>query len=724
MAYADRIEGELLRFTFKAPERGFAVARLKIADASEITIVGPLSGLHEGQRLSAEGQWGMDAKFGKQFRVESFLVEDPRTLRGMEKYLASSLPGVGEELARRIVEHFGLDTLSVLADAPERLAEVPGVRGKTLERIREQFTEGQAEQQVMVMLRGFDLPPGTAQRVIERFGRDSHAIVQRTPYRLTEVKGIGFRTADQVALSNGVARDAPERVAAAIQFVIEGCEDEGSCYLPEAVLVERVCGFGVDVGPVRQQLDQLAGLGRVVRKDAIGSVVYAERERPIYRVQVDRIEANVARLLRARVTAAAPLAVDLAAAQATAGIELSDVQGEAVRTALTSGVTVITGGPGTGKTTIVRVLLAAAMQRGLKVALASPTGRAARRLAESCAGVAGPAEARTLHRLLEFNPAGGGFVRGAEKPLEADLVIVDEASMVDLRLAESLLLALGPRARLVLVGDVDQLPSVGAGRLLADIIRSDGVPVSRLDVIYRQAEASSIVRNAWRVNQGEVPVSSEQEAGVARDFFVLRQEDAEELRGLLVRVLTERLPKLGFDPVRDVQVLTPMHAGPLGTVALNQLLQDTLNPRAGLLGGQELTIGKRVFRPGDRILQTRNDYDLDVFNGDVGRVIEVSAAGLSANFDGRVVQLGLVPLEAVEHAYCISIHKSQGSEYPAVITIVHHSHFVMLRRNLLYTAMTRARKFSCLLTSGRGLVTAVSRPGEDNRWTGLRERLL
>lgn len=724
MAYADRIEGELLRFTFKAPDRGFAVARLKIADASEITVVGALAGLHEGQRISAEGQWGMDAKFGKQFRVETFLVEDPRTLRGMEKYLASALPGIGEELARRIVEHFGLDTLQILADAPERLAEVQGVKGKTLDKIREQFTDGQAEQELMVMLRGFDLPPGTAQRVIERFGKDAHAIVQRTPYRLTEVKGIGFRTADQIALSNGVARDAPERVAAAIQFVLEACEDEGSCYLPEAVVVERVCGFDVDIAIVRQQIDQLTGLGRIVRKDAIGTTVYPERERPIYRVQMDRIEANVARLLRARVTAAAPLAVDIAAAQATAGIELSDAQGEAVRMALTSGVTVLTGGPGTGKTTIVRVLLAAANQRGLKVSLASPTGRAARRLTESCAGVAGQADARTLHRLLEFNPMNGGFVRGQEKPLEADIVLVDEASMVDIRLMESLLLALGPRARLVLVGDVDQLPSVGAGRVLADIIRSDGVPVARLTTIYRQAQESSIVKNAWRVNQGEVPVSSELEPGVARDFFVLRQEDAEEARALLLRVITERLPKLGFDPIRDVQVLSPMHAGPLGTIVLNQALQDALNPRAGLLGGHELTIGRKVFRAGDRILQTRNDYDLDIFNGDVGRVSDVSAAGLSANFDGRIVQLGLVPLESVEHAYCISIHKSQGSEYPAVITIVHHSHFVMLRRNLLYTAMTRARRFVCLITSGRGLVTAVSRPGEDNRWTGLRERLI
>ncbi len=723
MAYVDRIEGEVLRFTFRAAERGFAVLKLKAADALEITVVGALAGLHEGQRISATGQWAEDPKFGKQFRVENFLVEEPRTLRGMEKYLASALPGVGEELARRIVEHFGLDTLQVLADAPDRLIEVAGVRGKTLEKIKEQFTEGRAEQELLVMLRGFDLPAGTAHRVIERFGTGAHALVLRTPYRLTEVRGIGFKTADQIALSNGVQRDAPERIAAAIQYVLEGCEDEGSCYLPEAVVVERVIAFDIEVGAVRAQVDQLAALGRIVRKDVIGTTVYPERERPIYRVVMDRVEANVARMLRVRVTAAPALAVDIVAAQASAGIELSEQQGEAIRTALTSGLTVITGGPGTGKTTIVRVLLAAANQRGLKVALASPTGRAARRLSETCRTAAGAQEAKTLHRLLEFNPMDGGFTRGAEKPLEADLVLVDEASMVDLKLMESLLLALGPKARLVLVGDVDQLPSVGAGRVLADVIASGGVPIARLTTIYRQAQESSIVRNAWRVNQGEVPISSEHEPGMARDFFVLRQEDAEDARGLLLRVILERLPRLGFDPVRDVQVLTPMHGGPLGTVMLNQVLQDSLNPRGGILGGQELAIGKRVFRAGDRILQTRNDYDLDVFNGDVGRVVEVSAAGLAADFDGRVVQLSLVALESVEHAYAISIHKSQGSEYPAVLAIVHHSHFVMLRRNLLYTALTRARKFVCLITSGRGLVTAVSRPGEDNRWTGLRQRL-
>lgn len=723
MAYSDRLEGEILRFTFRAPERGFAVARMRIADATEVTVVGPIAGLHEGQRIAAEGQWGMDAKFGKQFKVEKFLVEDPRTMRGMEKYLASALPGVGEELARRIVEHFGLDTLTVLADNPERLAEVPGIRGKTLEKLQEQFVEGKAEQQLLVMLRGFDMPAGMAHRVIERFGKDAHALVMRSPYRLTEVKGIGFRTADQIALGNGVQRDAPERIGAAIVFVLESCEDEGSCYLPEAVVVERVCGFDIDIAPVRAQLDQLASLGRIVRKDAIGATTYPERERPIYRVAMDRIEANVARMLRQRVLAAPALAVDVSAAQASAGIELSEQQASAIQTALNSGLTVITGGPGTGKTTIVRVLLAAAHQRSLKVALASPTGRAARRLAESCATNAGPADAKTLHRLLEFNPMDGGFVRGPEKPLEADLVLVDEASMVDLKLMESLLQALGPRARLVLVGDVDQLPSVGAGRVLGDIIASDGVPIARLTAIYRQALESSIVRNAWRVNRGEVPVSSELEPGTARDFFVVRQEDADEARSLLLRVITERLPRLGFDPARDVQVLTPMHAGPLGTVMLNQVLQDALNPRAGLLGGNELTVGRKVFRAGDRILQTRNDYDLDIFNGDVGRVSEVSGAGLAADFDGRSVQLSLVALESVEHAYAISIHKSQGSEYPAVVAIVHHSHFVMLRRNLLYTALTRARKFVCLVSSGRGLTTAVSRPGEDNRWTGLKQRL-
>lgn len=703
--YADRVEGEVVGFTFKAEERGFAVARLR-TEAGEVVIVGALAHLVEGQRLVAEGQWVQDSRFGRQFKVERSLVEDPRTLRGMERYLASTLPGVGEELARRIVEHFGLECLRVIQETPERLAEVPGIRGKTLERIQAEARVEQAGREVMVMLRGWELSPSVCRRVIEAFGADALAVVQRRPYRLTEVKGVGFRTADAIARAQGVQRDDPDRVAAAVQYLLESAEEDGSCFLPEGVLVARLQELEVDGRVAVATLDQLAGRGLVTRMDAP-----TEPARPVYRPSMARTEAAVARRLRDR-AGGAPVAVDLRPLEARLDIELSAGQREAVRVALGHAASVITGGPGTGKTTVVKVLLAAARQRGERWLLCAPTGRAARRLAETTGQ-----EARTIHRLLEVQIPSMEFKKGEDDPLDADAVLVDEASMVDIRLMESLLAALPDRARLVLVGDHDQLPSVGPGRVLRDCIGSGRVPVARLTEVYRQAQDSGIVKNAWRINHGELPVSGEREEG-RRDCFVLEREDALDLRQLLVQVVVERLPRHGFDPRADVQVLTPMHAGPLGTVALNEALQATLNPT-----GPELRVGKRVFRLGDRVIQTRNDYENDVFNGDVGTVVEAHPASLTVDYDGRRVDYPPDGLDTLELAYAISIHKSQGSEYPAVVVVVHHAHFVMLRRNLLYTGLTRARRFACVLASHRALRTAVGRTGGDERYTGLEGRL-
>lgn len=699
--YADRVEGEVVGFTFKAEERGFAVARLR-TEAGEVTAVGALAHLVEGQRVVAEGQWVQDSRFGRQFKVERSLVEDPRTLRGMERYLASTLPGVGEELARRIVEHFGLDTLRVIQDAPERLGEVAGIRGKALERIVAEAKVDQAGREVMVVLRGWELSPSVCRRVIGAFGADALSVVRRRPYRLTEVRGIGFRTADAIARANGVDRDDPDRVTAAVEHLLESAEDEGSCFLPEGVLVERLRGLDVDGRVAVAHLDQLSGRGLVTRMDGP-----TEAARPVYRPIMARIEASVARHLRER-AGGTRVEVDLDPLEARLDIELSEGQREAVRIALGHRVSIVTGGPGTGKTTVVKVLLAAARARGERWSLAAPTGRAARRLAETTGQ-----EAKTLHRLLEVQIPSMEFKKGEDDPLDTDAVLVDEASMVDIRLMESLLSALPERARLVLVGDHEQLPSVGPGRVLQDCLRSGAIPVARLTEVYRQARDSGIVKNAGRVNRGELPVSGEREEG-RRDCFVLEREDALELRQLLLQVVVDRLPKRGFDPRADVQVLTPMHAGPLGTAALNEVLQAALNP-----AGPELKVGKRVYRLGDRVLQTRNDYENDVFNGDVGTVVEAHPASLTVDFDGRVVSFSSDALDTLELAYAISIHKSQGSEYPAVVVVVHHAHFVMLRRNLLYTAITRAKRFVCVVGSRRALVTAVGRTGGDERHTGL-----
>jgi exodeoxyribonuclease V alpha subunit len=724
--YSDRLEGEISGFTFRSPDGAFAVARVRVEGAVEVTAVGALAHLFEGQRVACSGQWVADPRWGRQFKVERVLVQEPRTLRGLEKYLVAAIDGVGPELARRIVETFGLDALEVLDRAPERLTEVSGIGARTRERIVGAWQAGAAGRELMVTLGGFGLGPAVCRRVVDRFGKDALAVVARAPYRLTEVRGIGFRTADQIARANGIDVNDPERIAAAIAFCLEEGEEEGSCFLPEGVLLARLGRLDVGRAPAGEQLDVLAALGRVTRHRAS-----LEEARPVYRTATDRMEARVASMLRSRADAAFPATfVDVRAVEARVGLELDEGQRAAVDLALGSSVCVVTGGPGTGKTTIVRVLLAGGKARGERWLLAAPTGRAARRLS----GTTG-AEAKTIHRLLEYSMQDMDFTRNTSNPLEADGVLIDESSMLDLKLTHALLDALPERCRLVLVGDVDQLPSVGAGQVLRDCIDSGGVPVARLTEVYRQARHSGIVRNAHRVNRGELPISAEREPveegaspdapPVTRDFFVLAREDAGDARDLLLQVVAERLPRNGFDPLRDVQVLTPMHAGPLGTVALNEALGAALNPPpSGEAEAQpSLKVGGRIFRLRDRVLQTKNDYDNDIFNGDVGSVVAVEGASLTIDFDGRLVTLSGDALDALDHAFAMSIHKSQGSEYPAVVIALHASHFVMLRRNLLYTAITRAQRFCCVVTSGRALRTAVGRSGGDERHTGLADRL-
>lgn len=744
MSYAEALEGEITGFTFRSPEGAFAVLKLRAANGEEHVVVGPLAHLHEGQRVVAQGQWQTDLRFGRQFKVEQFLVEEPRTIRGMERLLSAALPGVGEELARRIVEAFGLDTLSVLDGEPERLAEVPGIGPKTLERIREQWSTEVVGREVTILLRGHDVPPAACRKVLERFGRNAPAIVAREPYRLTEIPGIGFRTADHIARAHGLDRHDPARLVAALRFVLDEAADEGHCHLPEAVLRERVTALDCEPAAATAAIDRGVAEGRLVRHPGV-----REGDRPVLLPATDRLEATVAAELRLRagpLDLAGPL-LDalLVQAERAAGLDLAPGQREALSLALRSRVVVLTGGPGTGKTTIVRALLAAATARKETWRCAAPTGRAARRLTETTGQ-----EAKTLHRLLEIDPATMGFRRNRERPLEADAVLVDEASMVDLALFAALLDALPRGARLVLVGDHQQLPSVGPGRVLADVIQSGAVPVATLTEVYRQAGDSAIVRNAWRVLHGERPVSAErdEDPSLRRDCFVVEREVAEEVREALLEMVTRRLPRLGFDPVVDVQVLCPMHGGPLGTQALNLALQAALNPPreevAGttsapdapllpgglplstLAGGAPpagLKFGRRTFRVGDRVIQLKNDYEREVFNGDVGRVVEALPAALTVDFDGRAVMYTLDALDALDLAYAISVHKSQGSEYPAVILLLHHANWVMLRRNLAYTGLTRARRFACILGSRRGIGAAVSRDGGDERYTLLAKRL-
>jgi exodeoxyribonuclease V alpha subunit len=536
-------------------------------------------------------------------------------------------------------------------------------------------------------------------------------VVQQHPYQLAaEIKGVGFKTADRIARDVGVPIDDPARADAAVVFLLQEAQRSGHCFLPRRELLAHALELKVEQEPTQKAIERLR-----LRGDVVVHRTLDPSTQPIYHPSLERAEQQVAVRLKELMGAKPAEAVNpaqLAKVAEQLSIDLNVGQARAITQAMRHGVCVITGGPGTGKTTIVQVLMALARQQEHKWLLAAPTGRAARRLAEATNG-----EAKTIHRLLEFNGRTGQFNRGHQNPLEADGVLIDEASMVDVRLMSSLVAALPTGCRLVLVGDADQLPSVGPGRVLGDVISSGQVPVCTITEVYRQAKGSGIVLNAHRVNEGEAPISGEKE-GHIDDFFEIHRSDALEAQAALLEIVTQRLPKRGFDPMRDVQVLTPMHSGGLGTQTLNKRLQDLLNPEA-----PAVTHGHRTFREGDRVIQLRNDYDNDVFNGDVGVVLRAGGGVLTIDFDGRQVSIKGEAVADIDLAYAISIHKSQGSEYPAVVVAMHRAHFVMLRRNLLYTAITRARKFCCVVGDRWAIHKAVQTRGGDERWTRLAERL-
>jgi exodeoxyribonuclease V alpha subunit len=708
-----RVEAELLGFSFRSDDGGFSVARLKNADGLQIVAVGPLGHVTEGQHLVLQGRWVEHTQFGRQLKVVSLLVEDPRTTLGLERYLGSgAVVGLGREFARRVVATFGLDTLAVIEEEPERLLEVPGIGKKRMERIRDHWQADQENREVHATLHGYGIGRALANKIVDKYAEKSASIITAQPYRLAaEIPGVGFLTADRIARDMGIAEDAPERAEAALIHLLREAQSSGHCFLPRRETTTRAVNLGIGLQAITDATERLR-----LRGDVVLHRTSDPEAQPIYHPVLERAEARVAgrikSLLSERVAGQPIPAPMLDKAEVTMSLALNLGQRGAVSKALQGGVTVITGGPGTGKTTTVRMLMAMATARREHWRLAAPTGRAARRLAEATGS-----DARTIHRLLEYNGRTGRFMRTASNPLECHGVLIDEASMVDIRLMSSLVAALPEGCRLVLVGDSDQLPSVGPGRVLADIIGSGVVPVCTLTEVYRQAQDSGIVRNAHRINQGESPVSGEQEEGVD-DFFEIHRGQPIEAQATILQIVTERLKERGFDPLKDVQVLTPMHSGPLGTQSLNQALQRALNPQ-----GAEVRRGPKIFRVGDRVLQLRNDYDNDIFNGDVGIIEQASSGALTVDFDGRKVTLRGEALGDIDLAYAISIHKSQGSEYPAVVVALHRAHFVMLRRNLLYTAITRAQRFCCVVGDRWAIRTAVATRGGDERWTRLAERL-
>ncbi len=773
----DTLEGIVERITYYNEENGYTVLRLKprgragplLPDQGLITVVGNLPEITPGESLKLHGQWTTHRDHGRQFKAESCEQVRPATIEGIRKYLGSGLiKGVGPVTAERIVKKYGADTLDVLDHQPERIREVLGVGPKRAASIAQAWADQQIIKQVMLFLQSHGVTTGLAVKIFKQYGDAAIDVVQSNPYRLADdVYGIGFKTADKIARELGLPPDSPARVAAGVTYTLSQSADRGHVFLPQSALVREASALlEVKPGQVEAAFDPLIQAEQIRREIVYPIVGALPRQRPDelshpptdeYRDNRERLsltpavdqharalledpaiyltpfyhgEVGVARRLSTLIDAPASRLRQFAAADwprlfneldAVAGrhatARLSDRQREAVRAALgpAGKVTVLTGGPGTGKTTTVRAIITLLERFGKTFALASPTGRAAKRLSE-----ASGRPAKTIHRLLEFSPAEG-FKRDERHPLDVDMLIVDEASMIDLLLMNNLLKAVSPGTHLLLVGDVDQLPSVGAGDVLRDVIDSGRAAVIRLDVIFRQAQDSLIITNAHRINKGQMPQTPT--ARDAGDFFLFVKDDAEQAGELVIDLVARRIPaKFGFDP-GDIQVLAPMYRGAAGVSALNANLQLALNPPSP--HKTERRLAGTLFRVGDRVMQTRNNYDKDVYNGDMGRVtgIDLENQLLRVTIDDRAIDYDWAEADELAPAYAVSVHKAQGSEYPAIVLTLLPQHYLMLQRNLLYTAVTRARRLCVIVGSRRALAMAVKNNKVAERFSGLQARL-
>jgi exodeoxyribonuclease V alpha subunit len=710
------LTGEVERITYESDATGFRVLKLGSLEGPagkrpSVTVVGMLPPVGSGTRVRVTGDFRQDPKHGEQFRADTLVTLAPETLVGLERYLGSGLiPGIGPAFAKRIVSAFGMESLTMLDHEPERLRLIPGMGERRVQEVKKAWESQRTISNVMMLLQTHGASPALAARIYKHYGDTAARVVQESPYRLAmEVRGIGFKTADRIAKSLGIAGDHPERVQAGVLHELNGLADQGHVLFDREALSERAAAMlEVDVGHVGPALDKLWASGLIVIEDG---GVYLSR---LHRAETALVD-GLTRLLSRPGRVLSGIESTIERFEKHAKVTLAPAQRLAVKGAAENKLIVVTGGPGVGKTTIVRAILDVMKRAHLNVRLAAPTGRAAKRLHEATAH-----EATTLHRLLEFDPRAGGFQLGEQKPLEADVIIVDEASMIDVPLGASLLSALPDAARLVIVGDADQLPSVGPGAFLRDIIDSGVVVTVRLNEIFRQAGESRIVQNAHRILVGEMPESADPESPRA-DFFVVSRREAEEAADTIRELVTVRIPRrFGFDPLRDIQVLTPMHRGPAGTTALNRVLQAALNPN-----GPAIEHHGQTFRTNDKVLQLKNDYEREVYNGDLGIISQVNVEDrrLSVRFDGRSVDYQDADLEMLTLAYATSIHKSQGSEYPAVVIPLLTSHFVMLSRNLVYTAVTRGKKLCVLVADPRALKLALGEVRREERVTRLADRL-
>ncbi|MEN8097518.1 MAG: ATP-dependent RecD-like DNA helicase [Chloroflexota bacterium] len=720
------IEGSVERVVFHSDETGFTVIRVRPDESADIpgenldstglfTVVGQLPAIKPGELLRFDGVWTRHKTFGKQLRITSYQPVSPKTLEGIERFLGSGLiHGIGSTMASRIVKLFGADTLKIIDEEPERLAEVDGIGKKRAKSITSAWSETKNLREVMLFLNTYGVTTGMALRVHRTYGEDAIHVVRTDPYRLVpDIWGIGFKTADKMAVRLGFAPDSMQRVSAGVLHVLDEGTGQGHTFLPLADVISRTEKLlGVETRLIESCINELESKREiVVDKDSEGDpVVYL----PVYLAAEEKLAKHLRRVVDEPGSRMRDTLDDLRGDWVKGNAQLSDLQKRAVETALKCKVSILTGGPGTGKTTALRGLIDVMGQHDCTVALASPTGRAAKRLSEATGE-----DASTIHRLLAFSPVDG-FRHNSAQLLDVDMVVIDEVSMLDLQLAMHLLDAVDSKSHLLLVGDADQLPSVGAGNVLGDLVRSSVIPVTRLDTVYRQSADSHIISNAHRINQGEMPVSPKS----SRDFFFFIEPDPQRLASLIVDIVSHRIPRrFGLDPMRDVQVMSPMHRGDVGVSALNTNLQEALNPSRE--ASAERASGNRVFRIGDRVMQIRNNYQKGVFNGDIGRLVNLDGIEQTAvvDFDGNPVSYDWNEMDELIHAYAISVHKSQGSEYRAVVIPVATQHYVMLQRNLLYTAITRARELVVLVGTKKALAMAVRNDKPAIRYSGLAHRL-
>ena len=696
------------RITYQNPENGYSIMKVKVKDYSDlVTLVGNLLDVPVGSVLLCDGDWKVDKRYGRQFVVQTWEEVMPATVYGMEKYLGSGLvKGIGPKFAKAIVSRFGLETIDIIETDIEKLYEVPGIGKKRVEKIRDSWEKQKDIKNVMLFLQGYGVSTAFAAKIYKQYGKESIDTVKANPYRLADdIWGIGFKTADGIASKMGYEKNDLRRCKSGINYTLSELADEGHVYSEQEQLVKSAISLlEADEQSIRQALLEM------IQTDELkieGEAIYLP---PFYYAEVGTTN-RLLSLLEGLQDNVFGQECDIESISRETGIQYDEVQIDAIRQAVSSKVMVLTGGPGTGKTTTTQGIIAALKGIGLSILLAAPTGRAAKRMSEATG-----MEAKTIHRLLEFNPQDG-YKRNDENPLEGDVLIVDECSMIDIVLMNNLMKALPVTMRLVMVGDIDQLPSVGAGNVLRDIIDSCKIPVIRLTRIFRQAQSSRIVMSAHAINHGQFPDISN---GKQTDFFFMQEDDPEAVAQKIIELVHNRLPKAYGRPVSDIQVLTPMQRGVVGASNLNISLQAALNTSLTCLHR-----GGYAFKEGDRVMQLKNDYDKEVFNGDLGYIASVNTDNrtLQVNFEGRLVEYDVTELDELTLAYATTIHKSQGSEYPIVVMPILMNHYVMLQRNLIYTGITRAKKICVLIGSKKALYYAIKNMSVLKRNTMLKERL-